>query len=64
VVVPTKSKTVIPVHFDNIFTPLSQKPENMRGINMSEFYRTAKEDYAGVRIKTMKIGESFKLNNL
>lgn len=58
-----QAKTIIPVHFDNIFTPLNQNPGDLFGVKMPEFYRSAARVSSGSKVKTLKIGETFELTN-
>jgi L-ascorbate metabolism protein UlaG (beta-lactamase superfamily) len=62
-VLPVGAATVIPVHFDNIFTPLSMDPKDLMGVNMPEFYKTVSKVAPVLDVQTLKIGETFGLKN-
>ena len=63
VVAPVDASIIIPVHFDNIFTPLEKGPEHLFGVDMNEFYQTTHAKMKSVEIKTLNVGETFNYIN-
>jgi len=58
-VAPVEAKTIVPVHFDNIFKPLSNPFKNLPGVDMKEFYKSVETFDPSLKVKTLKLGETY-----
>jgi len=60
-VLPFKAQTVIPVHFDNIFTPLAQNPGDLFGVDRAGFEFSFKQVLPKGKLVFLKHGETHSL---
>jgi len=58
---PLNPKTVIPIHFDNLFGPVDKSVSPLIGVNMDEFWKTMSDKNLGFEVKTLPIGEAVVL---
>jgi len=59
--IPLSAKKIIPIHFDDFFSPLKKGLFFMRGVNFQDFCRTASDFNPPIPVQTLPIGEQFVL---
>jgi len=58
---PLRPETVFPIHYDNLFGPLSRDITPLIGVKMKEFWKTMADQGRAYRVKTLPIGEPVAL---
>lgn len=58
VIAPLKAKTVIPIHFDDLFGPLKKDISPLINVRMDEFWDTVSANDYGFTVNTLPIGEA------
>ncbi len=58
---PLHPKTVIPIHFDDLFGPVDKKVSPLIGVKMDEFWETMSDQEDAFEVKTLPIGEAVVL---
>jgi len=61
VIAPLHPETVIPIHFDNLFRPVSKNISPLIGVKMDEFWETMSGKKLGFGVKTLPIGKAVVL---
>jgi L-ascorbate metabolism protein UlaG (beta-lactamase superfamily) len=61
VITPLQPKTVIPIHFDDLFGPVDKEVTPLIGVKMDEFWRTMSEQDHLFKVNTLPIGEAIVL---
>jgi L-ascorbate metabolism protein UlaG (beta-lactamase superfamily) len=56
-----KANQIIPIHFDNFFSPLNEKMSILWGVKVSEFYKTAYLVAPDIAIQTAPLGRQVVL---
>ena len=56
-----KAKQIIPIHFDNFFSPLNEEMSILWGVKLSEFYKTAALVAPDIAIQTAPLGRQVVL---
>lgn len=55
--IPLQVKRIIPIHFDDFFSPLKEGLFFMRGVNFQDFCRTASDFNPPIPVQTLQIGQ-------
>jgi L-ascorbate metabolism protein UlaG (beta-lactamase superfamily) len=55
--IPLQAKRIIPIHFDDFFSPLEKGLFFMRGVNFQDFCRTASDFNPSISVQTLPIGQ-------
>lgn len=58
---PLHPKTVIPIHFDDLFGPVDKNISPLINVNMDEFWDTMSDKSLGFEMRTLPIGEAVVL---
>ncbi len=58
VIEPLHPKTVIPIHFDDLFGPVDKNVSPLIGVKMDEFWKTMAEKGDGLKVNTLPVGEA------
>ena len=61
VLTPLHPKTVIPIHFDDLFGPVDKQISPLIGVNMDEFWETMSDKNLAFEVKTLPIGKTVVL---
>jgi L-ascorbate metabolism protein UlaG (beta-lactamase superfamily) len=61
VLAPLAPKTVIPIHFDDLFGPVDKQITPLIKVNMDEFWETMSDENLGFEVRTLPIGEAVVL---
>ncbi len=60
VISPLKAKTVIPIHFDNLFGPLKKDISPLMNVRMTEFWDTMAA-HPELTVNTLPVGEAVEI---
>jgi L-ascorbate metabolism protein UlaG (beta-lactamase superfamily) len=61
VLAPLHPKTVIPIHFDDLFGPVDKTISPLINVNMDEFWETMSDKSLDFEVRTLPIGEAVVL---
>jgi L-ascorbate metabolism protein UlaG (beta-lactamase superfamily) len=59
--IATGAREVIPIHFDDLFGEVRDPPDFLIGVDFAEFVRTVRENWPGLRIRTLPVGKRVRV---